>query len=96
MPLPTWGCCYTAPALPTWPTATPRGVRYGEGDPSSAPRTSARYLRRHAHADERLVRLVAHHSCAVCEAHQRGLAEKLTADFDYENPELVDTLIYPT
>lgn len=58
------------------------------------PLDGARYLRHHEHADERLVRLVAHHSCALCEARERGLADELTAEFDYERPELVDALVY--
>lgn len=58
------------------------------------PLDGARYLRHHEGADERLVRLVAHHSCALCEARERGLADELTAEFDYERPYLVDALIY--
>lgn len=58
------------------------------------PLDGARYLRHHEHADERVVRLVAHHSCAICEARERGLADELTAEFDYERPELMDALVY--
>lgn len=58
------------------------------------PLDGARYLRHHAQANERVVRLVAHHSCAICEARERGLAEELTAEFDVERPELMDALIY--
>ena len=35
----------------------------------------ARYLRDTQHADEMLCRLVAHHSCAIVEAEERGLAD---------------------
>src|SRR6266516_3223577 len=35
----------------------------------------ARYLRDAQHADTMLCRLVAHHSCAIIEAEERGLAE---------------------
>ncbi len=45
-------------------------------------------------ADERLVRLVAHHSCALCEARERGLETDLTAEFPTERPDLVDALIW--
>ena len=42
----------------------------------------ARYLRHVQHADEMLCRLVAHHSCAVIEAEERGLAEALCHEFE--------------
>ena len=42
----------------------------------------ARYLRDAQHADAMLCRLVAHHSCAIIEASERGLAGILSADFD--------------
>ena len=41
----------------------------------------ARYLRDQQHADPMLCRLVAHHSCAVIEADERGLAHVLTREF---------------
>ena len=41
----------------------------------------ARYLRDVQHADPMLCRLVAHHSCAVIEAEERGLAHVLTREF---------------
>ncbi|GAA5014533.1 hypothetical protein GCM10025734_62130 [Kitasatospora paranensis] len=44
--------------------------------------------------DERIVRLVAHHSCALLEAEERGLREELEAEFPLEEPGLVDALIY--
>lgn len=57
------------------------------------PLDGARYLRA-AHVDERLVRLVAHHSCALCEARERGLETDLATEFPMECPDLVDALIW--
>src|SRR5580693_8044340 len=42
----------------------------------------ARYLRDTQHADVMLCRLVAHHSCAIIEAEQRGLADILDLEFE--------------
>jgi hypothetical protein len=42
----------------------------------------ARYLRDAQHADTVLCRLVAHHSCAIIEAGERGLADILSSEFD--------------
>jgi len=42
----------------------------------------ARYLREAQHADAMLCRLVAHHSCAIIEAGERGLADVLSSEFD--------------
>jgi hypothetical protein len=42
----------------------------------------ARYLRDAQHADAMLCRLVAHHSCAIIEAGERGLADILSYEFD--------------
>ena len=42
----------------------------------------ARYLRDARHADAMLCRLVAHHSCAIIEAGERGLADVLASEFD--------------
>ena len=42
----------------------------------------ARYLRDARHADAMLCRLVAHHSCAIIEAGERGLADVLRYEFD--------------
>src|SRR5215472_17161657 len=42
----------------------------------------ARYLRDAQHADALLCRLVAHHSCAIIEASERGLADVLSSEFD--------------
>ena len=41
-----------------------------------------RYLRDTQHADAILCRLVAHHSCAIIEAGERGLAYILSYEFD--------------
>jgi hypothetical protein len=41
----------------------------------------ARYLRDTQHTDARLCRLVAHHSCAIIEAEERGLADVLGLEF---------------
>ncbi|WP_169983544.1 HD domain-containing protein [Microbispora sp. H10836] len=58
------------------------------------PLDGARYLRDVAGADERLCRLVAHHSCAVNEAAERGLLDVLNTEFAQERPELVEALTY--
>jgi HD superfamily phosphodiesterase len=42
----------------------------------------ARYLRDAEHADAMLCRLVAHHSCAIIEAGERGLADALRYEFE--------------
>jgi putative nucleotidyltransferase with HDIG domain len=42
----------------------------------------ARYLRDAEHADAMLCRLVAHHSCAIFEADERGLADVLGLEFE--------------
>jgi len=52
----------------------------------------ARYLRSIG-MDRRVVSLVAHHSCAIIEAEERGLALEL-ARFPVERADLVDALIY--
>ena len=45
------------------------------------PLDGARYLRDAQHADALLCRLVAHHSCAIIEAEERGLAGILSVEF---------------
>ena len=57
------------------------------------PLDGARFLRDQEGADERVVRLVAHHSCALLEAEERGLRHELETEFELERPELVDALI---
>ncbi|MEU6740519.1 HD domain-containing protein [Streptosporangium sandarakinum] len=58
------------------------------------PLDGARYLRDVHQADARICRLVAHHSCAVYEATERGLLDALNAEFGLERPELVTALTY--
>ena len=54
----------------------------------------ARYLREAQHADAMLCRLVAHHSCAIVEAGERGLADALGLEFEPAPQELSDALTY--
>ena len=54
----------------------------------------ARYLRDVHHANPRLCRLVAHHSCAIIEAEERGLTSQLAAEFTPEREGLAKALIY--
>jgi len=58
------------------------------------PLDGARYLRDIAGADERVVRLVAHHSCAWMEAEARGMREELEGEFPREPAGLNDALCY--
>ena len=58
------------------------------------PLDGARYLRDVEHADERLCRLVAHHTCARLEAAERGLGDALTAEFTMETERLSDAMTY--
>ena len=46
------------------------------------PLDGARHLRDTQHADTTLCRLVAHHSCAIIEAGERGLADVLRREFE--------------
>jgi putative nucleotidyltransferase with HDIG domain len=55
------------------------------------PLDGARYLRDVQRADDRLCRLVAHHSCASVEAEERGLS---LDDFPPERGDLADALTY--
>ena len=54
----------------------------------------ARYLRDTQHADPMLCRLVAHHSCAVIEAEERGLADDLRREFAAPPQPLADALTF--
>jgi HD domain len=54
----------------------------------------ARYLRDVRHAEPLLCCLVAHHSCAVIEAEERGLAHVLTREFDPPPRRLADALTF--
>ncbi|MBB4776810.1 HD domain-containing protein [Actinomadura livida] len=58
------------------------------------PLDGARYLRETHQADEHLCRLVAHHSCALIEASERGLAKVLALEFHAAPPPMSDFLIY--
>lgn len=59
------------------------------------PLDGARFLRDTHAADERLVRLVANHSCALLEAEERGLRAVLEAEFPLlDDQRLVDALVY--
>ncbi|MFE2633944.1 HD domain-containing protein [Streptomyces scopuliridis] len=58
------------------------------------PLDGARYLREFAHADERVVCLVAHHSCSWMEAEARGLRGELEAEFPRQSAYLNDALCY--
>lgn len=53
----------------------------------------ARWLRRYGF-NERVVGLVAYHSCAIFEAEERGLDEELRAEFSDEKSALRDALWY--
>ena len=52
----------------------------------------ARYLRDVEYVDPMLCRLVAHHSCAVIEAEERGLAAVLRHEFELPPQSLADAL----
>ena len=54
----------------------------------------ARHLRDVQHAESLLCRLVAHHSCAVIEAEERGLAHVLTREFAPLPRPLADALTF--
>jgi len=54
----------------------------------------ARYLLDVQHAEPLLCRLVAHHSCAVIEAEERGLADVLTREFPPPPQHLADALTF--
>ena len=54
----------------------------------------ARYLRDVQHAEPLLCRLVAHHSCAVIEAEERGLADALIREFVLPPQPLADALTF--
>jgi hypothetical protein len=53
-----------------------------------------RYLRDVHHVDPILCRLVAHHSCAVIEAEERGLADDLCREFSPPPQPLADALTF--
>jgi putative nucleotidyltransferase with HDIG domain len=57
------------------------------------PLDGARYLRRMG-VDEEVVRLVAHHTCALAEAAERGLDRTLAGEFGPADPVLTDALCF--
>jgi hypothetical protein len=58
------------------------------------PLDGARHLRDVQHADDMLCRLVAHHSCAITEAEERGLKRVLLREFPRPPRELAEALTY--
>ena len=58
------------------------------------PLDGARYLRDTQHADPMLCKLVAHHSCAIIEAGERGLADVLSREFEPAPQVLSSVLTY--
>ncbi len=70
------------------------GYSPGLRDSGFHPLDGARYLRDVQHADGMLCRLVAHHSCAIIEAGEYGLAAALAREFKPAPRRLVDALIY--
>jgi putative nucleotidyltransferase with HDIG domain len=58
------------------------------------PLDGARFLRDVLRADDTLCCLVAHHSYAIVDAAQRGLATDLAAEFARPRPDLDEALIY--
>ena len=70
------------------------GYSPGLRDCGFHPLDGARYLRDVQHADGLLCRLVAHHSCAIIEAEQYGLAADLAREFKPAPRGLADALIY--
>ena len=58
------------------------------------PLDGARYLRDAQHAGTMLCRLVAHHSCAIIEAGERGLADVLGLEFEPAPQVLSSALTY--
>jgi putative nucleotidyltransferase with HDIG domain len=57
------------------------------------PLDGARWIRNQGQ-DERLARLVAHHSCARYEARVRGLLDMLLAEFEPEDSATYDALVF--
>lgn len=58
------------------------------------PLDGARHLRDVQHADDMLCRLVAHHSCAITEARERGLSRILVREFPHPPRKLAEALTY--
>ena len=88
-------------ALGPTPTCSrpPHGCTTSATSPNSPPPactawTAPCYLRDVQHAEPMLCRLVAHHSCAVIEAEERGLAHILLNEFDPAPQPLADALTF--
>lgn len=80
--------CRTQPAGAAW-------TRYAERAHTGLHGLDdARYLSDVQQADPLLYRLVAHHSCAVIEAEERGLAHVLTRGFTRPAQPLADALTF--
>ena len=58
------------------------------------PLDGARYLRDTEYGSDMLCRLVAHHSGALIEAAERGMARELSAEFRPPRRDLADALVY--
>jgi putative nucleotidyltransferase with HDIG domain len=67
------------------PTIAQTGLHHLDG---------ARYLRDAEHAGEMVCRLVAHHSCGIIEAEERGLAGQLAREFEPPPGDLAGALTY--
>ncbi len=74
--------------------ATRHRLRTRPGPDGPARTDGARYLRDTQHADAMLCRLVAHHSCAIIEAGERGLADVLSLEFKPAPHALSSVLTY--
>ena len=70
------------------------GYAPGLHDCGFHPLDGARYLRDVEQADAMLCRLIAHHSCAIIEAEEHGLAADLAREFEPAPRVLADALIY--
>jgi hypothetical protein len=71
-------------------------VGYGPDvhDTGFHPLDGARYLRDRLGAEDMVCRLVAHHSLAIIEAEERGMADELAREFAPAPSHLADALIY--
>jgi hypothetical protein len=81
---PQHGCTTSATRL-AWSWRVTTGLHALDG---------ARYLRDTYDADAMACRLVAHHSCAIVEAEERGLADALSLEFEPAPEELSSVLTY--
>jgi putative nucleotidyltransferase with HDIG domain len=69
------------------------GYAPGVVDTGFHPLDGARFLRQSG-VDERIAALVAHHSCALIEADERGLDDELASEFPREESGVADALWY--